>query len=66
MGRYLARRIAFACVLVFVVSSAALLLTRLAPGDFAAVEGFELNSEQREQLRARYALDQSFATQYLS
>lgn len=36
------------------------------PGDFAAVEGFELNSEQREQLRARYALDQSFATQYLS
>lgn len=66
MGRYLARRLVFALVLMFVVSSAALLLTRLAPGDFAAVEGVELSAEQRERLRATYALDESVASQYAS
>ena len=35
MAAYLARRFAFAVLLVFSVSSAALVLTRLAPGDFA-------------------------------
>ncbi len=34
MGRYLLTRLGFALVLVFVVSSAALILTRIAPGDF--------------------------------
>lgn len=66
MGRYLARRLAFALVLVFVVSSASLLLTRLAPGDYAAVEGVSLSAEQREQLRSTYSLNQSFASQYIS
>ena len=35
MAAYLARRFVFAVLLVFSVSSAALVLTRLAPGDFA-------------------------------
>ena len=39
MGRYLLRRLGFALLLVFVVSSAALLLTRIAPGDFATDAG---------------------------
>ena len=34
MGRFLLRRLAFAAVLVFVVSSASLILVYLAPGDF--------------------------------
>src|SRR6187402_2419506 len=66
MRRYLLTRLAFALVLVFVVSSAALLLTRLAPGDYAAMQGVELSAEQRAQLRKTLGLDQSFASQYLS
>jgi len=66
MGRYLARRLVFALLLVFVVSSASLLLTRLAPGDFAAVEGVSLTADQRERMRATYALDQSFISQYVA
>ncbi|MBY0493613.1 MAG: ABC transporter permease [Cyanobacteria bacterium] len=66
MGRYLLTRLAFALVLVFVVSSAALLLTRLAPGDFATMQGVDLSVEQREQLRERLGLNRSFAAQYLS
>ncbi|HWI19028.1 MAG TPA: ABC transporter permease [Vicinamibacterales bacterium] len=65
MGRYLLRRLGFALVLVFVVSSAALLLTRLAPGDFAAMQGVDLSAEQREQLREELGLNQSFTAQYL-
>ena len=41
MGRYLLRRLGFALVLVFVVSSAALLLTRIAPGDFTTEQGLD-------------------------
>ena len=40
MGRYLLRRLGFALLLVFVVSSAALLLTQLAPGDVASEQAF--------------------------
>jgi len=39
MARFLARRLLFALVLVFVVSSAALVLARLAPGDVTAQLG---------------------------
>jgi peptide/nickel transport system permease protein len=66
MGRYLVRRLAFALLLVFVVSSAALLLTRIAPGDFAAVQGLDLTAEQRASMRAALGLDRSFTGQYLS
>ncbi len=61
MGRYLLTRLAFALVLVFVVSSATLLLTRIAPGDYAAMQGVDLSAEQRAQLRKSLGLDRSFA-----
>lgn len=66
MGRYVARRLGFALLLVFVASSAALLLTRVAPGDFASVQGMELSSDQRAAMRAQYGLDRSFIQQYAS
>ena len=66
MGRYLLTRLAFALVLVFVVSSAALLLTRIAPGDYADMQGVDLSAEQREALRETLGLDRSLASQYLS
>src|SRR5687768_1867280 len=66
MGRYLLRRLGFAVLLVFVVSSSALLLTRIAPGDFAEIQGLDLNAQQRAEMRARLGLDRSFASQYVS
>ena len=66
MGRYLARRLAFALLLVPVVSSSALLLTRLAPGDFAAEQGLDLDAASRERLRLDLGLDRPIAQQYLS
>jgi peptide/nickel transport system permease protein len=66
MARYLLRRLGFALLLVLVASSAALLLTRLAPGDFAAAQGLDLTSAQREQLRETLGLNQSLAEQYVS
>lgn len=66
MGRYLLKRLGFAFVLVFVVSSAALLLARLAPGDFTVVQGEHLTAEQREELRHSLGLDRSFTSQYFS
>jgi peptide/nickel transport system permease protein len=66
MGRYLLRRLGFAAALVFVVSSAALLLTRAAPGDFATVQGGDLTTEQRAEMRASLGLDRSPAAQYLA
>lgn len=66
MGRYLLRRLAFALVLVFVVSSASLLLTQAAPGDFATGQGMGLSSEERERLRHALGLDRSLAAQYFS
>ncbi len=65
MGRYLLKRLGFALLLVFVVSSAALLLTRIAPGDYATISGVELTVEQRDRLRTASGLDQSFARQYI-
>ncbi|MGE0043022.1 MAG: ABC transporter permease [Vicinamibacterales bacterium] len=63
-GAYLLRRAAFALLLVFLVSSAALVLARLAPGDFAATQGLSLDEAQRARLRAEAGLDQSIPTQY--
>jgi peptide/nickel transport system permease protein len=63
---YLSRRLLAAAVLVAVVSSASLLLTRLAPGDFATeLFGAGGSAEQVARERARYGLDQPFARQYL-
>lgn len=66
MGRYLLRRLGFALLLVFVVSSAALLLTRLAPGDFTTEQALVLDEAARARLRADLGLDRPFAVQYLS
>jgi peptide/nickel transport system permease protein len=59
MGRYLLQRLGFALLLVFVVSSAAMLLTRLAPGD-------TLDPQERERITRELGLDRPFASQYLS
>src|SRR5437764_14093866 len=55
----------FAAVLVFTVSSASLVLTRLAPGDFAMLTlGVDARPEALEQARARYGLNRPIAAQY--
>jgi peptide/nickel transport system permease protein len=65
MGRYLLRRLGFALLLVFVVSSASLLLTRLAPGDFTTTDP-SLDPVVRARIRAELGLDRSAAAQYFS
>jgi peptide/nickel transport system permease protein len=63
--RYLARRLAFALLLVLIVSSGALLLTRLAPGDFATeLFGAGATSQTIAADRARYGLDRPVLEQY--
>lgn len=60
MGTYLLRRFAFAVVLIFTVSSAALLLTTLAPGDYVtATVAPGTRQDVQDQLRASYGLDRS-------
>ena len=59
MGRFVVRRLLFAVVLVFVVSSAALLLTRLAPGDVTAELALVARPEEVASTRARFGLDRS-------
>jgi len=62
---YLLRRLVFAAFLVFAVSSASLLLIRLAPGDYAiGTLGIGASEQEREQVRARYGLDRPLAAQY--
>ena len=67
MLRYLARRLIAAAVLVAVVSSGALLLTRLAPGDFASdLFGAGTSADTIARERARYGLDQPLGRQYVA
>jgi len=66
MGRYLLRRLGFALVLVFVVSSSALLLTQLAPGDITSDIALGQDAETRARLRAELGLDRPIAVQYWS
>jgi len=65
LTRYVARRLAFAGLLVVCVSSASFLLARLAPGDFftesIAAGG---NPEALARARARFGLDKSIAAHY--
>ena len=63
MIRYLARRITFALLLVLIVSSAALWLTRLAPGDLTASFGLE-RPEEIARLRERFGLDRGVLEQW--
>ena len=65
MAAYLARRFVFAVLLVFSVSSAALVLTRLAPGDYAdqtvAATG---DIARAAAVRERYGLNRPIGVQY--
>ena len=66
MLAYLARRLAFALFLVFAVSSASLVLARLAPGDYVtAVARHSAPAGRRSSRRGRAsAWIESFAAQY--
>jgi peptide/nickel transport system permease protein len=65
MLAYLARRLTFAIFLVFAVSSASLVLARLAPGDYTTESlGVEAHRETVAEARARYGLDRSIGAQY--
>ncbi|HEY7498638.1 MAG TPA: ABC transporter permease [Vicinamibacterales bacterium] len=60
--RYFVRRTAFAALLVLVVSSAAMLLADLAPGD--AFSGFDLDPAVAAAERHRLGFDRPFVAQY--
>jgi peptide/nickel transport system permease protein len=62
---YALRRLAFAAFLVLAVSSASLVLTRLAPGDYVSgALGLEAHRDTVAQMRARLGLDKSLGAQY--
>jgi len=63
--RFLARRLLFALVLVLVVSSASLVLARLAPGDVTAQLGPFASPTEIAGTRARFDLDRSLAGQWM-
>jgi len=65
MIAFIVRRLLFAVVLVFAVSSASLMLARFAPGDYVTGT-LGLNASQRavDEARARYGLNRSFGAQY--
>lgn len=66
-GRFLVRRLLLALLLVFVVSSASLVLARMAPGDFATASlGPAASADLVARTRARYGLQESVAAQYAS
>ncbi len=65
MMAYALRRLAFAIVLVFAVSSASLLLARLAPGDYVTgTMGVDASRQAVEAARERYGLNRPFGAQY--
>ena len=64
MIRFLVRRLVFSVVLVAAVSSGALLLTRLAPGDVTAQLGATAAREDIARERARFDLDRGILEQW--
>ena len=64
MVRFLLRRLLFAALLVIAVSSGALLLTRLAPGDVTANLGAFAPAEEVARTRARFDLNRSPVAQW--
>lgn len=64
MARFLIRRAIFAIVLVLVSSSAALFLTRLAPGDLTAALGPNPTRAEVAAARARFDLDRPVLEQW--
>ena len=66
MARYLLRRLLWSVLLVAVVSSAALILTRLAPGDITSEQtGSGVSTRALDAERERLGLNRSLADQYL-
>ena len=66
MIRFLAQRLAFALLLVLVVSSTALFLARLAPGDVTAQLGPFASASEIASTRARFDLDRSPGAQWVT
>jgi peptide/nickel transport system permease protein len=64
MARFLIRRLAFALLLLVFTSSAALLLTRLSPGDVTSQLGPFTARAEIEATRARFGLDRSPIVQW--
>jgi peptide/nickel transport system permease protein len=64
MARFLVRRIIFAVLLVFISSSAALFLTRLAPGDLTIALGPSPSRAEVAAARARFDLDRPALEQW--
>ena len=64
MVRFFLRRLLFAALLVIAVSSGALLLTRLAPGDVTANLGAFAPPDEVARTRARFDLDRSAVAQW--
>jgi peptide/nickel transport system permease protein len=65
MTRYLLRRLAGTCLLVLAVSSAAFVITRLAPGDVAQTTlGFGASPAALEHARREAHLDRSLVAQW--
>ena len=65
MIAYIVRRVLFAIVLIFAVSSASMLLARLAPGDYATgTLGASASREELDAVRSRYGLNRSIGAQY--
>ena len=64
MARFFLRRAAFALLLVVVASSAALVLTRLAPGDVTADLGPLVKPDEVRAVRAQLDLDRSIGAQW--
>jgi peptide/nickel transport system permease protein len=66
MTRFLIRRVAYAVLLVIAVSSAALILTRVAPGDVTAQLGPFAAVDEIARTRARFDLDRSPVQQWVA
>ena len=65
MLAYLLRRLTFAAMLVLTVSSGALVLARLAPGDYVTMTlGSQAGGERGQRMRAQYGLNRSIPSQY--
>jgi peptide/nickel transport system permease protein len=61
----LARRLLSAGLLILIVASTALILTRLSPGDYATeIVGFDAGKETIARTRAQYGLDRPVLAQY--
>jgi len=64
MSRFLVQRLFFCAVLIVIVASSALLLTRLAPGDLTTGLGSQATAREVSDARARFGLDRPIMVQW--